>query len=182
MSKYRFSSSMSVLLPWAVASSAWTFAEIGDAEEALSRVRESEEHLERQEAMGIFVHRGWSYHAVGRACLLLGRLDEAQRFADRSIESSLYQPGLAAYAKCLLGDLASHPNHFDAEGAVAHYREALTLTEARGMRPLVAQCHCGIGRVYRRSGEAAEAQRHFTVATGIFREMDGSRFAPAETE
>ena len=159
---------VSVLLPWAVASSAWTFAQIGDAEEALNRVRESEEHLERQEAMGIFVHRGWSYHAVGRACLMLGRLDEAQRFADRSIESSLYQPGLAAYAKCLLGDLASHPNHFDAESAVAHYREALALTEARGMRPVVAHCHFGLGRLHRRSGNSERARPHLNAAKDMY--------------
>jgi tetratricopeptide (TPR) repeat protein len=175
---------VSVLLPWAVASSAWTLAQMGDASEALLRVRESEEHLERQEAKGIFVHRGWSYHAVGRACLLLGRLDEAQHFADRSVESSRHQPGLAAYAQCLLGDLAIHPDHFDAESAAAHYREAMALAGAHGMRPLVAECHSGMGRLYRHSGKLEEARQHFDAATSLYREMNMGipRFVQAEAK
>ena len=163
---------VAVLLPWAVASSAWTLAQIGDAGEALSRVRESEEHLERQEVKGIFAHRGWSYHAVGRACLLLGRLDEAQQFADRSIESSQRQPGLAAYARCLLGDLANHPDHFDGESAAAHYRQALALAGLRGMRPLIAHCHSGMARLCRNSGKPEDARQHFTAATSIYREIN----------
>jgi class 3 adenylate cyclase/tetratricopeptide (TPR) repeat protein len=173
---------VAVLLPWAVASSAWTLAQIGDASEALSRVREGEEHLERQEAKGIFAHRGWSYHAVGRACLVLGRLDDAKRFADRSIESSRYQPGLAAYARCLLGDLAIHPDHFDAESAATHYQEALALAELRGMRPLVAHCHSGMTQLYYRLGKPEDARQHFTAATGMYREMNmGSWLAQLET-
>ena len=72
---------MAILLPWAVTSLAWTLAQIGDVSKALCRLQEGEEHLKRQEAEGIFVHRGWSYHAVARGCLLLGRLDEARRLS-----------------------------------------------------------------------------------------------------
>jgi hypothetical protein len=42
----------------------------------------------------------WGYHAVARACLLLGRLDQARRLADHSLESSQRQPGFAAHAQC----------------------------------------------------------------------------------
>ena len=96
---------VAIHLPWAVASSAWVLAQIGEASEALSRVREGEQLLERQAARGIVGHRGWAYHAVSRACLLLGRLDEARRLADRSVESSQRQPGFAAHALHLLGDI-----------------------------------------------------------------------------
>ena len=41
-----------ILLPWAVASSAWALAEIGEASEALNRVREGEQLLEHQAAQG----------------------------------------------------------------------------------------------------------------------------------
>ena len=163
---------VSVLLPWAVASSAWTLAQIGDASKALSRVREAEEHLERQEAMGIFAHRGWSYHAVGRACLLLGRLDEAERFVDRSVESSRKQPGLTAYAQCLAGDLANHPDRFDAERGVASYQQALALAERLRMRPVAAHSHFGLGRMFLRSGRSEHAREHLDNATSMFRDMD----------
>ena len=50
--------------------------------------------------------------------------------------------------------------------------EALALTEPRGMRPLVAHCHLGLGKLYRRTGKRQEAQEHLTTATTMYREMD----------
>src|SRR5262249_56027390 len=64
------SGNVAMLLPWAVASSALALAQIGDVEEALSRVEEAERLLDEQAASGIFGHRGWAYLAVSRACLL----------------------------------------------------------------------------------------------------------------
>ena len=166
---------VSILLPWAVTSLAWAQAQIGDANGALSRLREGQKHLLRQEAEGIFIHRGWSYYAVARACLLLGRLDEARRLADRSIDSSQDQPGFVAHARCLLGDLASHPDHFEADSAAAHYQAALTLAQSRGMRPLVAHCHLGLGRLYHRSGNSEHARQHLATAKNMYSEM-GMKF------
>jgi len=40
------------------------------------------------------------------------------------------------------------------------------------MRPLVAQCHLGFGKLYRRTGEREQAQEHLTIATAMFHEMD----------
>ena len=39
------------------------------------------------------------------------------------------------------------------------------------MRPLVARCHRGLGRLYRRTGNPAGAQEHLTAATAMYREM-----------
>jgi class 3 adenylate cyclase/tetratricopeptide (TPR) repeat protein len=163
---------VAVLLPWAVAFSARALAEIGETSEALRRVREAEQLLDHQAAMGIVGHRGWAYHAVSRACLLLGRIDEARRLADRSVESSQHQPGFAAHALHLLGDIATHPDRFDAESGLAHYRQALTLAKLHGMRPLVARCHLGMGQLYRRIGETERARENLTAATTMHREMD----------
>ena len=159
-------------LPCAVASSAWVLAQLGEASEALNRLREGEQLLERQAARGIVGHRGWAYHSLGRACLLLGRLDEARRLGDRAVESSPRHPGFAAHALHLLGDIATHPDRFDAESGEAHYRQALALAEPRGMRPLVAHCHLGLGKLYRRTGKREQAQEHLTTATTMYREMD----------
>ena len=72
----------------------------------------------------------------------------------------------------LLGDIATHPDRFDAERGEAHYREALALAEPRGMRPLVAHCHLGLGKLYRRTGKREQAQEHLTTAATMYREMD----------
>jgi class 3 adenylate cyclase/tetratricopeptide (TPR) repeat protein len=163
---------VAVLLPWAVATSAWALAEIGETGEAWNRVREGERLLEHLAARGIVGHRGWAYHAVGRACLLLGRFDEARRMGDRAVESSRRQPGFAAHALRLLGDLAAHPEQLDAESGEAHYRQAMTLAEEHGMRPLVARCHLGMGRLCRRTGKPDRAREHLTTAMIMHREMD----------
>jgi class 3 adenylate cyclase/tetratricopeptide (TPR) repeat protein len=161
-----------LLLPRAVAFSAWVLAQLGETSEALSRLREAEQLLERQAARGIVWYLGWNYHALGRACLLLGRLDEARLLGDRAIESSPGQHGFAAHALHLLGDIATHPDGFDAESGVAHYRQALALAEPRGMRPLVAHCHLGLGKLYWRTGQREQARDHLTTATTMYRDID----------
>jgi tetratricopeptide (TPR) repeat protein len=163
---------VAVLLPWAVATSAWACAQHGETAKALSRVQECEHLLERQTARGIVGHRGWSYHALSRAFLLLGGLQEAERLGCRSIESSQRQPGFKAHALHLLGDITTHPDRFDPERAVAYYREALGLAEAHGMRALVARCHLGLAKLYGRTGTPEHAQQNLATATTMLREMD----------
>jgi len=159
-------------LPGAVASSTWALAQLGPSSEALTRLLEGEELLERQAARGIVHHLGWAYCVLGRAYLLLGRLDEARRLADKAVDSSPRQLGFAAHTVHLLGDIASHPDRFDAESAEAHYWKALALAEPRGMRPLIAHCHLGLGKLYLRTGQREQAHEHLTIATKLYREMD----------
>ena len=40
------------------------------------------------------------------------------------------------------------------------------------MRPLVAHCHLGLGKLYRRTGGREQAREHLTTATTMYREMD----------
>jgi hypothetical protein len=111
------------------------------------------------------------YYSLGRACLLLGRLDEAPsigRLCDRSLPATSWY---SAHATHLLGDITAHPDRFDPEGGEVHYRETLALAEPRGMRPLVAHCHLGLGKLYRRTGKREQAQEHLTTATTMYREM-----------
>ena len=42
----------------------------------------------------------------------------------------------------------------------------------RGMRPLVAHCHLGLGKLHRHIGKRDQAQEHFITATAMYREMD----------
>ena len=161
-----------IVLPWAIASSAWVLAQLGEASEALSRLREGEELLERQAAKGITGNLGLAYYSLGSAALLLGRLDEARSLGDRAVESSPRQPGFAAHALHLLGDIATHPDRFDAENGEVHFRKALALAQPRGMRPLVAHCHLGLGKLSRRTGKREQAREHLATATTMYREMD----------
>ncbi len=165
----------------AICSSSWVLAQLGEEREAQSRFREGEQLLERYAVTGVVGYRSWTIHSLGRACLLLGRLDEAQGLGEHAIESHPEHVGIAAHSLHLLGDIATHPDRFDAESGEAHYREALTLAEPRGMRPLVAHCHLGLGKLYRRTDQREQAREHLTSATAMYREMD-MRFWLAQAE
>jgi uncharacterized protein HemY len=40
------------------------------------------------------------------------------------------------------------------------------------MRPLVAHCHLGLGKLYRRTGDHTKAEEHLTTARAMYRAMD----------
>jgi len=99
----------------------------------------------------------------------------------RAVECAPCRLGVAAHALHLLGDIATHPHRFDAQGAEAHYQNALALAGSRGMRPLIAHCHLGLGRLYRGTGKGPVAQEHITIAKEFYREM-GMQFWLEEAE
>jgi hypothetical protein len=39
------------------------------------------------------------------------------------------------------------------------------------MRPLVAHCHLGLGKLYRRPDKREQAQEHLATATTMYRDM-----------
>ena len=39
------------------------------------------------------------------------------------------------------------------------------------MRPLVAHCYLGLGKLYHRTGKREQAQEHLTTAMTMYREM-----------
>jgi tetratricopeptide (TPR) repeat protein len=158
-------------LSWGVAASTWPMAQVGDANEALKRILEAEPLLERLAAGRILASLGWFYCSLARACLQLGRCDEAGRFGERALEFCSSQPGFEAHARHLLGDVAAHPDQFDAERGETHYRQALALAERLGMHPLAAHCHFGLGKVYLRTGARAQALEYVATATTMYRNL-----------
>jgi len=59
----------------------------------------------------------------------------------------------------------------------------MSLAEERGMRPLLAHCRLGLGRVHRRAGESARAREETTAALTEYRAMDMTYWrARAEAE
>ena len=142
-------------LPDAVAQSAWVLAQVGEASEALTRLREGEELLERHAARGIINRLGSAYHSLGRAGLLLGRLDEARSLGDRAVEYSPSHPGSAAHALHLLGDIATHPDRFDAERGEAHYRKRWRWPSRAACGPSSPTATSGSATLYRRIGKRA---------------------------
>ena len=92
--------------------------------------------------------------------------------ADRAAAPALTRVDFVPYGLKLLGDITIHPDRFDAERGEAHYRAALALAEPRGMRPLVAHCHLGLGTLYARVGKPEQAREYLAAAATMFRDMD----------
>jgi hypothetical protein len=56
-------------------------------------------------------------------------------------------------------------------GARPSTAQAVALAEPLGMRPLVAHCHLGLGKLYHRTDKREQAQEHLATATAMYREM-----------
>jgi class 3 adenylate cyclase/tetratricopeptide (TPR) repeat protein len=113
---------------------------------------------------------GWQ----GESLLMAGRPEEAAECARRSLEHSRERSerGSEAWALRLHGEIHSHPDAIDPEKAEEHYRQALSLAEELGMRPLVAHCRKGLGALYGRTGQEEKARAELTAAMDMYREME----------
>jgi tetratricopeptide (TPR) repeat protein len=114
--------------------------------------------------------RGW----LAAGYLLAERQTDAATLALESLEAArrVGRRAREADARHILGHIAAsvHPPKIgEAEG---HYRAALALADELGMRPLVAHCHLGLGKLFQRTGQREQAHEHFTIATTMYREMD----------
>jgi tetratricopeptide (TPR) repeat protein len=145
------------------------YASAGRGADGLALV---EERLPQVESGKVFFYRSRSMAALGEACLLMGRGSDARRLALRAIELTRQdrERGDEAWTLRLLGKVAVSDGAEDE--ATFAYRDALALATELGMRPLVAHCHLGLGKLYRRTGKRKQAQEHLTTATTMYREMD----------
>jgi hypothetical protein len=57
----------------------------------------------------------------------------------------------------------------------------MMLAEPSGMRRLVAHCHLGLGKLYRRRGNHVQAQEHLTTATAMYADI-GMIYWPEQAE
>jgi len=122
---------------------------------------------------------------LGEAYLAARCTDKARALLEEALAGTVERKmrSVEAAARRLLGDVALQAEPPDTALAERHYRDALALATELRMRPLVAHCHAGLARLYRRTGPREQAQEHLTTATTMYREMD-MRFwlEQAETE
>ena len=132
-----------------------------------------EEALANPAAIGGVANHPLFLAYLGEAHLLAGRRDDAPTVAGRALDLAHRQKerGNEAWVLRLLGEIAAQADPPDVEPAEEHYRQALARADELGMRPLVAHCHLGLGKLYRRTGDQAKAEEHLTTATTMYREM-----------
>ena len=141
--------------------------------------------LTAYESAGIGYFHSLSVVQLGEAYLLADQVEDARACAGPALMLARErgERGHEAWALRLLGEIASHPNRPDVAAAEAHYGAATALANELGMRPLVAHCHLGVGKLCRRTGDRAKAEEHLTTAATMYREMDmGFWLERAESE
>jgi tetratricopeptide (TPR) repeat protein len=111
---------------------------------------------------------------VSEALLLVSRVEDAGTLASRLLELSRTHRGhgYQAHAFRLLGDVARRREPPDVDQAAAHYRQALTLAEELGMRPLQAHCHLGLGMLLAKTGRAEHARSELATAIEMYQSME----------
>jgi tetratricopeptide (TPR) repeat protein len=132
-----------------------------------------EEALAAQQRMGFRAYEARCAAQLGEVSVLAGRYDDGLRFARLAltIAREVGERGHEAHALRLLGEIAAQGDRTWVEPAAEHYREALALAAELGMRPLVAHCHLGLGKLYTRTDKREQAREHLATATTMYHEM-----------
>ena len=110
---------------------------------------------------------------LGQINLLARRLTQAEDSGARALElfRALRERGNEAHTLHLLGEVFRQHDPHDGGRAERAYTRSMALAEERGMRPLMARCHLGLGLLYGQQGERSKARDSLVRAVALFQEM-----------
>jgi class 3 adenylate cyclase/tetratricopeptide (TPR) repeat protein len=168
-------------VPRVTAALGYAYAVANRGDEALTLLNLANE---RARAIGM-IWRSVTGAQLIQAYLLVGKPEEAASLASRALKSSRLhaEQSRQALALYVLGEIALYSDPVDVEKAEDHYRQAMALADGIGMRPLIAHCHLGLGKLYRRSGNLQLAKEHIHNGITMMREMEmGLWLEKAEAE
>jgi tetratricopeptide (TPR) repeat protein len=136
--------------------------------------------LEHVATGGRFYHHALVLIELCDALLLVSRVEDAGLLASHLLDLSRTHTGRGyqAHAYRLLGEVARHREPPDVNQATAHYRQALTLAEELGMRPLQAHCHRSLGGLYAAIGQREQAYAELVTAVEMYRGMEMTFWLP----
>jgi class 3 adenylate cyclase/tetratricopeptide (TPR) repeat protein len=141
-----------------------------------------EQAVRRAESMRLAVgHSQWLAN-LSEAHLLAGHTTSARELAGQALglARERHEKGYEAWVLRLLGEIALRLDPLAPDTARQFFEDALRLAGTLRMRPLIGRLHLGLGRLDHQLG-LADAQQHFTAASGLFRELGMTRWL-AESE
>ena len=146
----------SLYFPWVAAALGAAYTLGGRVADAVPLLTQAMEQTIAMETVGF---QALCRLALGEAQLLAGRLEEAQALAERALALARAAPGTGPPGLCPAPPRRDRgaARASGEQQAEAHYRQALALAEELGMRPLVAHCHHGLGKLYATIGRHAGA-------------------------
>jgi class 3 adenylate cyclase/tetratricopeptide (TPR) repeat protein len=111
---------------------------------------------------------------LAEAYLRGGQLVKARDLAERALVLSRQrvERGTEASVMYVLGAIESHTATGGDDAKARHYyTAAMALADELGMRPLVARCHLGLAKLYRRTGKHEQAHEHLSTANSMYRDI-----------
>jgi tetratricopeptide (TPR) repeat protein len=120
------------------------------------------------------INTGYGFLAAG-AYLAAGLLEEAAAEAARGLalatvdDARAYHVPLGRIRAEALALQGKEPRR---DEAVSDWGRLIELATELSMRPELAHCHLGLGKLYRRTGDGVKGQEHLTTAVTMYREMD----------
>jgi class 3 adenylate cyclase/tetratricopeptide (TPR) repeat protein len=159
-----------ILLPLVAASLGSAYLWSGRAAGAVPLL---EEAVEACTAMRLLSYRPLFITFLAEAYLVLGRVAEAREQTEHAVAwARAHQAkGWEAWGLKLFGDIHARALA-DPDQAGNMYRQALALAAELGMRPLVAQCHFALGKLYQQTSKREQAREHCTTAATMYRELE----------
>ena len=163
-------SQLTVLLTFIDALLGYAYAFDGRAREGADLLDEA---VKQTATIGMTPNHARNVTWLSEALLMAGLPAEARQQAmlAREVADNRGERGVHAHVLRLLGEIMTTRELFDADASLEHYQRAMALSTELGMRPLVAHCYLGLGKLYRRTGKREQAQEHLATATTMYREM-----------
>jgi tetratricopeptide (TPR) repeat protein len=140
---------------------------------AIEAIQLFEKAIEQVAAVGFNFAQSLSIGWLARAQLLAGRPVEAWGTASEALDVARrhHERGHEALIKGVIGQIAAEVKPAQLAEAESAYRDGLLIASELGMRPLVAHCHLGLGKLYRGTDKREQAEEHLTTATTMYRDM-----------
>jgi len=157
--------------PWIAAPLGAAYSLSGCVADAVPLLMQTVEQITAMDLVG---YQALCRLPLGEAQMLAGHLEEAHALAEQTLALTRthQERGNQAYALRLLGDIAARCEPPESAPAETHYRQALTLAEELGMRPLQAHCHLSLGTLYVKIGQREQACTELSTAIELYRDMD----------
>ena len=113
-----------------------------------------------------------------QALVLADRHAEARRHGEQSLALARAHRarGLEARALRLLGEALASGDGADVVASEARYREAMTLAQTLGLKPLISRARVGVANVYAKTGRRDQAREALTAAASEFDRMEMTRW------